>query len=88
MPDVEGLRVTVQGDLPRPVMERIAATVRQAVLEEVATLDIAPRLREWPLAEPETPAPDAGDPFGGEQDSWAGGLGILLGIVLKPESLE
>ncbi|MFG2439918.1 hypothetical protein [Streptomyces sp. NPDC048508] len=87
MPNVEGLRVTVEGDLPRDVMERIADTVRRTVLDEVATLDIAPQLREWPLAEPETPAPEA--PLGDEVDSWAGGLGhILLGIVLKPESIE
>ncbi|MEU9080358.1 hypothetical protein ACFYUY_37490 [Kitasatospora sp. NPDC004745] len=46
----EGLRVTVQGDLPHDVLERIGNAVRKAVLYEVAELDLVPPLREVPLA--------------------------------------
>lgn len=58
---VNGLRVTVQGDLPREVMERIADTVRRAVLEEVAGLDIGPSLHEVPLDPAEIPVEAANE---------------------------
>ncbi|WP_031066274.1 hypothetical protein [Streptomyces sp. NRRL WC-3742] len=44
----QGLRVTVEGDLPHNVLERIGDSVRRAVLDEVAELDLAPPLREVP----------------------------------------
>ncbi|MFI6151490.1 hypothetical protein ACIBCA_02200 [Kitasatospora sp. NPDC051170] len=44
----QGLRVTVQGDLPDAVLARIGDSVRRAVLDEVAELDLAPPLREVP----------------------------------------
>ncbi|MFH8386064.1 hypothetical protein ACH4E7_34955 [Kitasatospora sp. NPDC018058] len=51
----EGLRVTVQGDLPHGVMERIGDSVRRAVLDEVAELDLAPPLVEVPFGEHHSP---------------------------------
>jgi hypothetical protein len=68
-----GLDVRVEGDLPRDVMERIGASVRMAVLESIADLDIAPPLYEWPL--PVAVDGDFGDPDGGGP----------FGIVLKDE---
>ncbi|KJS55125.1 hypothetical protein [Streptomyces rubellomurinus] len=47
----EGLRVTVQGDLPHEVLERIGEAVRRAVLSEVASLDLAHPLHEVPFGE-------------------------------------
>ncbi|MFJ5197918.1 hypothetical protein ACIQCQ_38595 [Streptomyces sp. NPDC088394] len=71
----EGLRVTVQGDLPPSTLERIADAVRRTVLDEVAELDLAPPLREVTPAEQDPkPGHDAliGFPF--------------LGIILEPEA--
>ncbi|MFD8291100.1 hypothetical protein ACFXAO_16005 [Streptomyces lavendulae] len=53
----EGLRVTVQGDLPPKTLERIADAVRRTVLYEVAELDLAPPLTE---VTPTEPAPKPG----------------------------
>ncbi|MFE4590552.1 hypothetical protein [Streptomyces laurentii] len=72
----EGLRVTVQGDLPADTMERIAAAVRRTVLDEVAELDIAPPLREV------APAERAAKP--GQPDALRPG-GPTMGIILAPE---
>jgi hypothetical protein len=80
-----GLRVTVQGDLPRAVVAHIADAVRHAVLTEIATLDIGPALHEIPfdaggLA---VPAPIRGD-LNGPGD--LPGIGpIILGIVLRTD---
>ncbi|MFI9366131.1 hypothetical protein ACIG5E_34530 [Kitasatospora sp. NPDC053057] len=57
----EGLRVTVQGDLPHDVLERIGDSVRRAVLDEVAELDLTPPLREVPFGNAKSPAHDAAD---------------------------
>ncbi|MFE7106892.1 hypothetical protein ACFU98_09010 [Streptomyces sp. NPDC057575] len=52
---IEGLRVTVHGDLPHEVLERIGDSVRRAVLNEVAELDLAPPLREVPFGNTDSP---------------------------------
>ncbi|BAU85152.1 lysR family transcriptional regulator [Streptomyces laurentii] len=72
----EGLRVTVQGDLPADTMERIAAAVRRTVLDEVAELDIAPPLREVAPAErtAKPGQPDAALP-----------RPPIMGIIFEPE---
>ncbi|MFD5414428.1 hypothetical protein [Streptomyces nojiriensis] len=49
MANTEGLRVTVQGDLPAEVMKRVSDAVRQAVLDAVAEVDMAPALQEQPF---------------------------------------
>lgn len=54
---VSGVRAVVQGDLPADVMERIAASVRKAVLQELADVDLGPRLKPVPL-QPAQPAAD------------------------------
>ncbi|MGW2183575.1 hypothetical protein ACWCXX_37260 [Streptomyces sp. NPDC001732] len=51
----EGLRVTVLGDLQPEVLERIGDSVRRAVLNEVAELDLAPPLREVPFGNADPP---------------------------------
>ena len=56
MQQVNGVRAVVQGDLPDEIMERIAASVRRAVLHELADVDLGPRLRQIPL-QPVRPAP-------------------------------
>jgi hypothetical protein len=53
MANVEGLRVTVQGDLPGDVMEKITDAVRQATLAVIAELDMAPSLHAQSFTEPE-----------------------------------
>ncbi|RKT19378.1 hypothetical protein BX285_3835 [Streptomyces sp. 1114.5] len=67
----QGLKVSVQGDLPPKTMERIADAVRRTVLDEVAELDLAPPLRE---VAPNEVAPKPG-PLGGP----------FLGIIFEPE---
>lgn len=73
----EGLRVTVQGDLPPSTLERIADAVRRTVLDEVAELDLAPPLREV------TPA--GRDPKPGQPDDALIRF-PFLGIILEPEA--
>ncbi|MFG2111273.1 hypothetical protein ACGFRB_01290 [Streptomyces sp. NPDC048718] len=68
----EGLRVTVQGDLPADTMERITDAVRRTVLDEVAELDLAPPLREVAPAEPGKPGAVPPRP-------------TIMGIILEPE---
>ncbi|MGY1584034.1 hypothetical protein [Streptomyces sp. MN13] len=53
MANVEGLRVTVQGDLPGDVMEKITDAVRQATLAVIAELDMAPSLNAQSFTGPE-----------------------------------
>ena len=78
---VEGLRVTVEGDLPQEVLERVAEAVREATMRTVAELDLSPRLQEVPLL----PA-DFADvkPAEGEED-FGPLIPILLGIWFKTE---
>jgi hypothetical protein len=45
MQKVSGVRAVVEGDLPADVMEQIAASVRRAVLHELAEVDLGPRLK-------------------------------------------
>ncbi|MFC8393627.1 hypothetical protein [Streptomyces sp. NPDC057238] len=76
----DGLRVTVEGDLPAKTMERIADAVRQTVLDEVAGLDLAPPLREV--------APGAaGSSVGSTTGEPGDALSALpfLGIILRRE---
>ncbi|MEU7020425.1 hypothetical protein ABZ990_07165 [Streptomyces sp. NPDC046203] len=68
----EGLRVTVQGDLPADAMERITDAVRRTVLDEVAELDLAPPLREADPGEPGKPKAAPSRP-------------PIMGIILEPE---
>ena len=75
---VDGLRVTVEGDLPREVLERIADAVRETTLREVAELDIAPDLQEVPLE----PA-DFGDVAPRDDEDLVPLIPILLGIWFK-----
>ncbi len=49
MVQFDGLRVTVEGNLPADVMERLSAAARAAVMRELAELDTAPDLFEWPF---------------------------------------
>ncbi|MFH8516834.1 hypothetical protein ACH4CE_17320 [Streptomyces gelaticus] len=51
----EGLRVTIHGDLPPEVLERMGDSVRRAVLNEVAELDLAPPLPEAPFGNTDSP---------------------------------
>jgi hypothetical protein len=78
---VEGLRVTVEGDLPQEVLERVAEAVRQTALREVAELDLAPALHEVPL--------EAADFAGGGgragDEDFGPLIPILLGIWFKKE---
>jgi hypothetical protein len=53
MANVEGLRVTVQGDLPGDAMEKITDAVRQATLAVIAELDMAPSLHTQSFTGPE-----------------------------------
>ncbi|WP_432840896.1 hypothetical protein [Dactylosporangium sp. CA-092794] len=55
MKQVSGVRAVVEGDLPADVMERIAASVRRAVLHELAELDLAPRPAPTPAANKDLP---------------------------------
>ena len=57
MQPVSGVRAVVQGDLPAEIMERVAASVRKAVLHELADVDLGPRLKQVPL-QPAQPAAD------------------------------
>jgi hypothetical protein len=79
--NVDGLRVTVEGDLPREVLERIGDAVRTTVLQEVAELDVAPALHEVPLeaadfADLSDVSEDPGDPTPLD-------IPVLLGIWFK-----
>lgn len=83
-----GLRVTVQGDLPQEAMDRIAQSVSQTVLREVAELDIAPPLREVPFGGPESAraGADAQAAAGPDDElqrlrNWL----IPMGIILQSE---
>ena len=80
---VDGLRVTVEGDLPREVLERVAEAVRQTTLKEVAELDLAPELKEVPLE----PADFADLPSArrGREEDFGPLIPILLGIWFKKE---
>lgn len=57
------LRVLVEGDLPKDVMQKIGQSVRRAVLDTIAELDIAPPLVEKPLKAPGSRRNIPGDPF-------------------------
>ncbi|GAA2767461.1 hypothetical protein GCM10010103_65030 [Streptomyces paradoxus] len=72
----EGLRVTVQGDLPPETLKRIADAVRRTALNEVAELDLAPPLREVP--------PTQRAPRPGPSDD-ALSLFPFLGIIFERE---
>ena len=61
MQQVKGVRAVVQGDLPEEIMQRIAASVRRAVLHELADVDLGPRLRQLhPAGEPAGSGEDIG----------------------------
>jgi hypothetical protein len=47
-----GLHVTVEGDLPREVLEKINVAVRKAVALEIAELDLFPGCWEQPCEPP------------------------------------
>ncbi|SEN14754.1 hypothetical protein [Actinacidiphila rubida] len=81
--NTEGLRVTVDGDLPPEVLNSVADAVRQAALERIAELDLSPHLREWPLAEPPESMPEAA-----RVDGILDPLRPFLGIILKPDAVE
>jgi hypothetical protein len=49
MSRIQGVRVTVESDLPEEVVARLADAVRATVLQEVAQLDLAPALHQVPL---------------------------------------
>lgn len=49
MAQFDGLRVTVDGNLPAEIMARLSAAARRAVLQELALIDAAPHLFEWPF---------------------------------------
>ncbi len=74
-----GLQVTVDGDLPAAVLERIAESVRKTVLREVASLDLEVNLEEAPPPEQ----------FAVDRPAKADGLGFPvpfpLGIWLRPD---
>lgn len=74
MPDFEELAVTVRGDLPDDVMTGICGAVQRAVLEELATQDLAPE--SYDLLRP-----------GQESKALAGG-GSTMGIVLRRPTSE
>jgi hypothetical protein len=78
MQQINGLRVTVQGDLPAEVMQRVADGVRRGVLRELAEIDLTPELREVPL--------DSG--VNRDFDEFGIKLPFLLGLVLKPVDLQ
>jgi hypothetical protein len=70
MAQFDGVRVVVEGNLPTEVMTRLSAAARNAVLQELADIDTAPSLFEWPF--------DAGaDDDGVEIEAG--------GAILKPE---
>ncbi|MEE6177868.1 hypothetical protein [Mycobacterium sp. 050134] len=54
-----GLRVVVDGDLPKEVLERISVAVQQAVRHEVANIDL---LREYTECAPKGAEPDGTSP--------------------------
>lgn len=56
MAQPNGLRVTVQGDLPDAVMKQIASAVRKTVLAEVATIDLLRDYRTVDLSGQREPA--------------------------------
>jgi hypothetical protein len=77
MANESGLRVTVQGGLPQEAMERIASSVRRAVLQEVAELDLAPPLRELPDGGP-TGTGERRETSLVELRNWVIPLGLIL----------
>jgi hypothetical protein len=83
----DGLRVTVQGDLPTDVMERISNAVRRAVLNEVAELDLTRPLHERALNDAKDGIYASGVLRSREDDGGTIDLtfGPTLGIVLKSE---
>jgi hypothetical protein len=67
-------------------MERIADAVRTTVLNEVAELDLAPPLREWPLNDLEATFVMDGDD-GGLPESPLGEA-MLLGIAMRQDEAD
>lgn len=84
MSNVDGLRVTVEGTLPTEIMIRIADAVRQAVIVEIAEIDIAPPLHEVPLQPSDFDGPSPISDLDGPIDI----IGQLLGIWLKQDDGE
>lgn len=82
MNEVSGLKVIVQGDLPTEIMERVGASVRKAVLSELADADLAPDLKETPLQPVQHGSEDLPGADFGIADIV---IPILLGIWLRPE---
>ena len=96
MQQVKGVRAVVQGDLPEEIMQRIAASVRRAVLHELADVDLGPRLRQLhPAGEPSGSGPGSGSASVSASGSGSGeDIGVLdlipplvpvLGIWFQPD---
>lgn len=81
MQQVKGVRAVVQGDLPQEIMDRIAASVRRAVLLELAEVDLGPHLHQLPL-QPTRPA--GGEDLGAEDLFPPILLPIVAGLWLQP----
>jgi hypothetical protein len=86
MQQVKGVRAVVQGDLPDEIMERIAASVRRAVLHELADVDLGPRLFQIPLqpAPQPAPAPGSGEDVGVGEFDPSVFVPFVLGIWFQP----
>ena len=84
MAQESGVRVTVQGSLPPEAMEKIANSVKRAVLAEVATLDLAPPLREVPITGPDNLGGAVIDALPTDLAELRGWL-VPLGLILESE---
>lgn len=83
MDATKALRVSVTGDLPKEVLEKVAAAVQKAVRHAVADIDLLKDYTEKipPVPHDSTPAPSANveeEPFG---------IPITWGVVYEPSEL-